>query len=112
MTDPSHHKFDQSKAPWRSADLGPLPDTHNWVGRYSSAIHDLNTQWLDFFHKRVAEDFALPQHLVSCAIEAWSTCAEFLQTRSRRISKEFCRAGKLRQFGEREADMSERVLVQ
>ena len=83
MTDDrSHGAFDDSITHWHSSGNEPwaslIAGTQDWVGRCSSTIHDINTQWIDFFHKRVEEDFALPQHVMSCAIEVWSAHAELL----------------------------------
>ena len=80
------HSHSSGNEPWASLIAG----TQDWVGRCSSTIHDINTQWIDFFHKRVEEDFALPQHLMSCAIEVWSAHTELLQTALAQLSNVLC----------------------
>ena len=100
MTDDrSQGAFDHSMTHWHSSGNEPwaslIAGTQDWVGRCSSTIHDINTQWIDFFHKRVEEDFALPQHLMSCAIEVWSAHTELLQTALAHYQTSFAKLGKL-----------------
>ena len=74
-----------------------ITGTHDWVSRYASTIYTLNKQWLDFFQKRIEQDFALPQHIMSCRtpVEVWSVYTDFLQKAAADYQTEFAELGKL-----------------
>ena len=74
-----------------------ITGTQDWVSRCTSTIYSLNKQWLDFFQKRVEQDFALPQHVMSCRtpVEVWSVYTDFLQKAAADYQTEFSELGKL-----------------
>ena len=74
-----------------------ITGTQDWVNRCSSTIYSLNKQWMDFFQKRVEQDFALPQHIMSCRtpVEVWSVYTDFLQKAVTDYQNEFAELGKL-----------------
>jgi len=104
--DRSNDAFDISKrigfAGWPTTEATELwapliTGTQDWVNRCSSTIYSLNKQWMDFFQKRVEQDFALPQHIMSCRtpVEVWSVYTDFLQKAAADYQTEFSELGKL-----------------
>ena len=104
--DRSNDAFDISKrigfAGWPTTEATELwapliTGTQDWVNRCSSTIYSLNKQWMDFFQKRVEQDFALPQHIMSCRtpVEVWSVYTDFLQKAVADYQTEFSELGKL-----------------
>jgi hypothetical protein len=91
--------FARSQWPGATAELWTplISGTHDWVGRCNSTVYTLIKQWLNFLQKRVDEDFALSQHIMSCRtpVEVWSVYSDFLQKAAADYQKEFVELGKL-----------------
>ena len=68
-----------------------------WNGTCSKAVATLNSEWLDFFNRRVKVDLALPQQLASCKSpdEIWRVYAEFCQKAVDDYQKEFAEVARL-----------------
>ena len=86
---------------WPGADTDlwdPLiSGTQEWCSRCGSTIYALNKHWFEFLQKRAQEDFALPQHIMSCRtpVEVWSVYTDFLQKAVADYQTEFSELGKL-----------------
>jgi hypothetical protein len=77
--------------------LAPLiSGTQEWLSRCSSTIYALNKHWFELLQKRVQEDFALPQHIMSCRtpVEVWSVYIQFLQKAVTDCQNEFAELGR------------------
>jgi len=74
-----------------------ISGTQDWINRCSSAAYSLNKQWMDFFQKRVEQEFALPQHIMSCRtpMEVLSVYTDFLQKAAADYHAELTELGKL-----------------
>jgi Phasin protein len=58
-----------------------LNSLHSWNGTVAPKVATLGTEWMAFIQRRLNEDFALPQHLVSCKApgEVVQTYSDFLR---------------------------------
>jgi hypothetical protein len=74
-----------------------ISGTQEWCSRCTSTIYALNKHWFEFLQKRVQEDFALPQHIMSCRtpVDIWSVYMQFVQKAVTDYQKVFAELGKL-----------------
>jgi hypothetical protein len=74
---------DMSLWPINPVDLwSPVLDSiQSWNGTVAPKVTTLSTEWMAFIQHRLKEDFALPQHLVTCKApgEAVQIYSDFLQ---------------------------------
>jgi hypothetical protein len=58
-----------------------LHSIQSWNGTVAPKVTTLGTEWMAFIQHRLKEDFALPQHLVSCKApgEVVQTYSDFLR---------------------------------
>ena len=74
---------DMPLLPINPADLWSplLNSTQSWSDMVAPKVTTLNTEWMAFIQHRLKEDFALPQHLVSCKApgEVFQAYSDFLR---------------------------------
>jgi hypothetical protein len=91
MAEPAPISFGFPQWPTKPVDM-----LQAWT-KSGSTVLALNNEWLAFVNRRLKEDFALPQHLVTCKgpEEMWRVYVEFLQKAVDDYQNEFAELAKL-----------------
>ena len=68
-----------------------LNSMQSWSGTMAPKVTTLSTEWMAFVQRRVKEDFALPQHLVTCKApgEVVQTYADFFRKAMEDYQRQF-----------------------